>query len=153
MLDGTRIRVRLDRKELHIAALAIAMLATANDLDRGQEKGGKARRPGRLFSTVLSARPEFLIVDGTWLERETAALLDGVPIQDVQALNLLAHAPEHLPGEICADYITPSHERIGSRRRCSSANGGSGAARQPDLVARQGGKAVLYLAEHKVVLS
>src|SRR5215472_5150187 len=86
ILDGTVVRVRLDRK-----ATAIVLLVVLGDLvKRGLRK------------------PEFLIVDGgTGLEQALAALWGDVPTQRCTVhkhRNLLAHAPQRLHEEVSADY-------------------------------------------------
>jgi transposase-like protein len=114
ILDGTVVRVRLDRK-----ATAISLLAVIGVRADGQKillavkaMGGESTEAWR---TVLDdlirrglRRPQFLIVDGAvGLEAAIAALWDGVPVQRCTVhkhRNLLAHAPERLHEEITADY-------------------------------------------------
>ena len=114
ILDGTVVRVRLDRK-----ATSISLLVVIGVREDGQKvllaiksMGGESTEAWR---TVLDdlikrglRRPEFLIVDGApGLEKAIAAVWDGVPVQRCTVhkhRNLLAHAPERLHEEITADY-------------------------------------------------
>ena len=106
ILDGTVVRVRLDRK-----AASISLLVVLGVRDDGQKMllaiksmGGESAEAWR---TVLDdlikrglRRPEFLIVDGApGLDKAIAAVWDGVPVQRCTVhkhRNLLAHAPERL---------------------------------------------------------
>lgn len=114
ILDGTVVRVRLDRK-----ATSISLLVVIGVRDDGQKvllavknMGGESTEAWRTILDDLIARglhqPQFLIVDGApGLEKAIAAVWDGVPVQrcTVHKLrNLLAHAPERLHDEIAADY-------------------------------------------------
>ena len=131
ILDGTVVRVRLDRK-----ATSISLLVVIGVREDGQKvllaiksMGGESTEAWR---TVLDdlikrglRRPEFLIVDGApGLEKAIAAVWDGVPVQRCTVhkhRNLLAHAPERLHEEIGADYTdmiyaTPPEE-IEARRK------------------------------------
>lgn len=114
ILDGTVVRVRLDRK-----ATSISLLVVIGVREDGQKvllviksMGGESAEAWR---TVLDdlierglRRPEFLIVDGApGLEKAIAVVWDGVPVQRCTVhkhRNLLAHAPERLHEEITADY-------------------------------------------------
>ena len=114
ILDGTVVRVRIDRK-----ATAISLLVVIGVRADGQKvllairsMGGESTEAWR---TVLDdlikrglPRPEFLIVDGApGLENAIAAVWDGVPVQRCTVhkhRNLLAHAPERLHEEIGTDY-------------------------------------------------
>jgi putative transposase len=114
ILDGTVVRVRLDRK-----ATSISLLVVLGIREDGQKvllaiksMGGESTEAWR---TVLDdlikrslRRPEFLIVDGApGLDKAIAAVWDGVPVQRCTVhkhRNLLAHAPERLHEEIAADY-------------------------------------------------
>ena len=131
ILDGTVVRVRLDRK-----ATAISLLVVISVRPDGQKvllaiksMGGESTEAWR---TVLDdlikrglRRPEFLIVDGApGLEKAIAAVWDGVPVQRCTVhkhRNLLAHAPERLHEEITADYsdmiYAATHEEIEARRK------------------------------------
>lgn len=114
ILDGTVVRVRLDRK-----ATSISLLVVIGIREDGQKvllaiknMAGESTEAWRTVLDDLIARglrrPQFLIVDGApGLERAIAAVWDGVPVQrcTVHKLrNLLAHAPERLHDEITADY-------------------------------------------------
>lgn len=114
ILDGTVVRVRLDRKATSISLLVV--LGVRHDgqkvLLAVKQMGGESAEAWR---TVLDdlikrglRRPELLIVDGgTGLESAIAAVWDGVPVQRCTVhkhRNLLAHAPERLHDEITADY-------------------------------------------------
>jgi putative transposase len=114
ILDGTVVRVRLDRK-----ATSISLLVVIGVREDGQKillsvknMGGETTEAWRAILDDLVGRglrrPEFLIVDGApGLDRAIAALWDGVPVQRCTVhkhRNLLAHAPERLHEEISADY-------------------------------------------------
>ena len=131
VLDGTVVRVRLDRK-----ATSISLLVVIGVREDGQKvllaiksMGGESAEAWR---TVLDdlirrglRRPEFLIVDGApGLEKAIAAVWDGVPVQRCTVhkhRNLLAHAPERLHEEITADYsdmiYAATSQEIESRRK------------------------------------
>ncbi len=131
ILDGTLVRVRLDRK-----ATSISLLVVLGVRDDGQKvllaiksMGGESTEAWRSVLDDLIKRglrrPEFLIVDGApGLEKAIAAVWDGVPVQRCTVhkhRNLLAHAPERLHEEIGADYtdmiyaVTP--QEIEARRK------------------------------------
>jgi putative transposase len=114
ILDGTVVRVRLDRR-----ATSISLLVVIGVREDGQKvllsiksMGGETTEAWRAVLDELVARglrrPEFLITDGApGLLRALAAIWDGVPIQRCTVhkhRNLLAHAPERLHEEISADY-------------------------------------------------
>jgi putative transposase len=114
ILDGTVVRVRLDRKATSISLLVV--LGVRADGQKAllaiKSMGGESAEAWR---TVLDnlirrglRRPEFLIVDGaSGLDKAIAAIWDGVPVQRCTVhkhRNLLAHAPERLHDEITADY-------------------------------------------------
>jgi transposase-like protein len=114
ILDGTVVRVRLDRK-----ATAISLLVVIGVRADGQKvllaikaMGSESTEAWRAVLDDLIRRglrrPEFLIVDGApGLESAIAAVWDGVPVQRCTVhkhRNLLAHAPERLHEEITADY-------------------------------------------------
>jgi putative transposase len=131
ILDGTVVRVRLDRK-----ATSISLLVVLGVREDGQKvllaiksMGGESTEAWR---TVLDdlirrglRRPEFLIVDGApGLDRAIAAVWDGVPVQRCTVhkhRNLLAHAPERLHEEIGTDYndmiYAATREEIEARRK------------------------------------
>ena len=114
ILDGTVVRVRLDRKATNISLLVVlgvradgqkVLLSVCN-------MGGESEAAWRGVLDDLIARglktPQFLIIDGgAGLERALAALWPQVPTQRCTVhkhRNLLAHAPEKLHDEITADY-------------------------------------------------
>jgi transposase-like protein len=114
ILDGTVVRVRLDRKATSISLLVIIGVRADGQkvLLAIKSMGGESTEAWR---TVLDdlikrglQRPQFLIVDGApGLEKALAAVWDGVPVQRCtmhKHRNLLAHAPERLPDEVTADY-------------------------------------------------
>jgi putative transposase len=131
ILDGTVVRVRLDRK-----ATSISLLVVIGVREDGQKvllaiksMGGETAEAWRTVLDDLIGRglhrPEFLIVDGApGLEKAIAAVWDGVPVQRCTVhkhRNLLAHAPERLHDEITADYTdmiyAATPEEIESRRK------------------------------------
>jgi putative transposase len=131
ILDGTVVRVRLDRK-----ATAISLLVVIGVRADGQKvllavkaMGGESTDAWRAVLDDLVSRglrrPEFLIVDGAvGLEAAIAAVWDGVPVQRCTVhkhRNLLAHAPERLHEEITADYndmiYATTYEEIATRRK------------------------------------
>jgi transposase-like protein len=114
ILDGTVVRVRLDRK-----ATAIVLLVVLGVREDGQKVLLAAKNMGGETSAAWRAvlhnliergrrKPEFLIVDGgTGLEQALAGLWGDVPIQRCTVhkhRNLLAHAPQRLHEEVSADY-------------------------------------------------
>jgi transposase-like protein len=131
ILDGTVVRVRLDRK-----ATAISLLVVIGVREDGQKVLLAVRNMGgettEAWRTVLDdlvgrglKRPEFLIVDGAkGLDSAIASLWDGVPVQRCTVhkhRNLLAHAPERLHEEITSDYTdmiyAATAEEIKERRK------------------------------------
>jgi putative transposase len=114
ILDGTVVRVRLDRKATSMLLLVVmGVRADGQKLLLAIKSMGS--ESAEAWRTVLDdlikrglQRPEFLIVDGAGgLEKAIAAVWDGVPVQRCTVhkhRNLLAHAPERLHEEITADY-------------------------------------------------
>jgi putative transposase len=114
ILDGTVVRVRLDRKAANISLLVA--LGVRRDgqkvLLAVKNMGGESEAAWRGILDDLIARglrmPEFLITDGgAGLERALAALWPDVPAQRCTVhkhRNLLAHAPDALHEEVTADY-------------------------------------------------
>jgi putative transposase len=114
ILDGTVVRVRLDRKATNISLLVV--LGVRRDgqkvLLAVKNMGGESEAAWRGILDDLIARglgtPEFLITDGgAGLERALAALWPDVPAQRCTVhkhRNLLAHAPDALHEEVSADY-------------------------------------------------
>src|SRR5271169_4829819 len=114
ILDGTVVRVRLDRK-----ATSLSVLVALGVRRDGQKvllalrnMGGESEAAWRALLDDLVARglaaPELVIVDGaSGLEKALAALWNDVPVQRCTVhkhRNLLAHAPKKLYDEISADY-------------------------------------------------
>src|SRR6202166_3002868 len=114
ILDGTGVRVRVDRK-----ATSISLLVVIGVRQDGQKVLLAIKRMGgestEAWRTVLDdlvrrglRRPELLIVDGgAGLESAIAAVWDSVPVQRCTAhkhRNPLAHSPERLHEEITEDY-------------------------------------------------
>jgi putative transposase len=131
ILDGTVVRVRLDRK-----ATAISLLVVVGVRADGQKlllavksMGSESAEAWRTVLDDLVERglrqPEFLIVDGAaGLDKAIAAVWDGVPVQRCTVhkhRNLLAHAPERLHDEITADYndmiYAATPDEIAARRK------------------------------------
>jgi putative transposase len=131
ILDGTVVRVRLDRK-----ATSIVLLVVLGIREDGQKvllavknMGGETSEAWRAVLDELVKRglrrPEFLIVDGgSGLEQALAALWGDVPTQRCTVhkhRNLLAHAPKRLHEEVSADYTdmiyANSPAQIEERRR------------------------------------
>src|SRR5213082_1335350 len=114
ILDGTVVRVRLDRKATSISLLVVIGVRADGQkvLLAIKSMGGETSQAWRAVLDDLVGRglrrPEFLIVDGApGLENAIAAVWDGVPVQRCTVhkhRNLLAHAPERLHDEITADY-------------------------------------------------
>jgi putative transposase len=114
ILDGTVVRVRLDKK-----ATSISLLVVLGVREDGQKvllavknMGGETMEAWRAVLDDLVKRglrrPELLIVDGgAGLEAALAAIWGDVPTQRCTVhkhRNLLANAPERLHDEITADY-------------------------------------------------
>jgi transposase-like protein len=131
ILDGTVVRVRLDRKATSISLLVVLGVRADGQkvLLAIKSMGGESAEAWR---TVLDdlirrglRRPEFLIVDGAGgLDSAIAAVWDGVPVQRCTVhkhRNLLAHAPERLHEEVTADYndmiYAATREEITTRRK------------------------------------
>ena len=131
VLDGTVVRVRLDRKATSISLLVVigvrqdgqkVLLAVKN-------MGGETTAAWRAILDDLVGRglrtPGFLIVDGApGLERALAAVWPDVPTQRCTVhkhRNLLAHAPDRLHEEVSADYTdmiyAAAPEEIEARRK------------------------------------
>src|SRR5690242_12596759 len=120
ILDGTVVRVRLDRK-----ATTIVLLVVIGVREDGQKvllavknMGGETTEAWRAVLDDLVSRglrrPSFLIVDGApGLGKALAAVWDGAPTQRCTVhkhRNLLAHAPQRLHVEIsaaCASAAAP----------------------------------------------
>jgi putative transposase len=114
ILDGTVVRVRLDKKSTSISLLIA--LGVRRDgqkvLLAVKNMGGESEAAWRAFLDDLVKRglttPELVIADGApGLEKALAALWPDVLIQRCTVhkhRNLLAHAPDRLHKEISADY-------------------------------------------------
>ena len=131
ILDGTVVRVRLDRKATSISLLVVLGVRADGQkvLLAIKSMGGESTEAWRAVLDDLITRglrrPAFLIVDGApGLEKAIAAVWDGVPVQRCTVhkhRNLLAHAPERLHEEIGADYTdmiyAATPEDIAMRRK------------------------------------
>lgn len=114
ILDGTVVRVRLDKK-----ATSISLLVALGVRRDGQKvllavrnMGGESEAAWRVLLDDLVKRglktPELIVVDGgSGLDAALAALWSDVPVQRCTVhkhRNLLAHAPERLHDELSNDY-------------------------------------------------
>jgi transposase-like protein len=131
ILDGTVVRVRLDRKATSISLLVVLGVRADGQkvLLAIKSMGGESAEAWRAVLGDLVKRglrrPEFLIVDGApGLDKAIAAVWDGVPVQRCTVhkhRNLLAHAPERLHEEITADYndmiYAATPQEIAARRK------------------------------------
>jgi putative transposase len=131
ILDGTVVRVRLDRKATAISLLVVIAVRADGQkvLLAVRSMGGESAEAWRVVLDDLIKRglrrPDFLIVDGAaGLDAAIAAVWDGVPVQRCTVhkhRNLLAHAPERLHEEITADYTdmiyAATPEEIETRRK------------------------------------
>jgi putative transposase len=121
ILDGTVVKVRLDRK-----ATAISLLIVLGIRRDGQKvvlaiknMGGESEAAWRaVLDDLISrgmAKPELVIVDGgKGLEAALASLWGDLPVQRCtvhKERNLLAHAPQHLHDEIKADFNDMMHAK------------------------------------------
>jgi putative transposase len=121
ILDGTVVKVRLDRR-----ATAISLLIALGIRRDGQKVvlaikhlGGESEAAWRAVLDDLLARglakPELVIVDGgKGLEAALASLWEDIPVQRCtvhKERNLLAHAPKHLHDEVKADFNDMMHAK------------------------------------------
>ena len=114
ILDGTVVRVRLDKKATSISLLvALGVRADGQKvLLAVKNMGGESAEAWRVLLDDLLKRgmqtPDLVMVDGgKGLDAALAALWTNVPVQRCTVhkhRNLLAHAPERLHEEISADY-------------------------------------------------
>jgi len=114
ILDGTVVKVRVDRRATNISLLVV--LGVRRDgqklLLAVKAMGGESEAAWRAVLDDLIARglrtPELLLIDGgAGLERALTSLWPDIPTQRCTVhkhRNLLAHAPEALHEEITADY-------------------------------------------------
>lgn len=114
ILDGTVVRVRLDRKSTCLSILVA--LGVQRDGQKVllalRNMGGESEAAWRALLDDLVGRglgaPELLIVDGSpGLAKAATALWPEVPVQRCTVhkhRNLLAHAPKRLYEDITADY-------------------------------------------------
>ena len=127
ILDGTVVKVRLDKK-----VTAISLLIALGIRRDGQKvvlaiknMGGESEAAWRQLLDDLVARgmgrPELVIVDGgKGLEAALASLWDDMPVQRCtvhKERNLLAHAPKHLQEEIKADFHDMMHAKTAAEVR------------------------------------
>lgn len=131
ILDGTVVRVRLDKK-----ATSISLLVALGVREDGQKvllairnMGGESQAAWRALLDDLVKRgltaPGLVSVDGApGLDGALAALWSGVPVQRCTVhkhRNLLAHAPERLHEELSADYTdmiyAATRQEIEARRK------------------------------------
>jgi transposase-like protein len=131
ILDGTVVRVRLDRKATSISLLVVLGVRADGQkvLLAIKSMGGESAEAWRSVLDDLIRRglrrPEFLIVDGAGgLDSAIAAVWGGVPVQRCTVhkhRNLVAHAPERLHDEVTADYndmiYATTREEITTRRK------------------------------------
>ena len=114
ILDGTVVRVRLDKKATSISLLvALGVRADGQKVLLAiKNMGGESEAAWRALLDNLVGRglktPELVIVDGgSGLDKALAALWPNVPVQRCTVhkhRNLLAHAPDRLHEEVSADY-------------------------------------------------
>ena len=114
ILNGTVVKVRLDRRATNISLLVVLGIRRDGQkvLLAVRNMGGESEAAWRAVLDDLIARglrtPEFLLIDGgAGLERALASLWPELPTQRCTVhkhRNLLAHAPEALHEEITADY-------------------------------------------------
>jgi transposase-like protein len=114
ILDGTVVRVRLDKKATSISLLvALGVRADGQKvLLAVKNMGGESEAAWRSLLDDLVKRglktPELVIVDGApGLDKALAALWNDMPVQRCTVhkhRNLLARAPDRLHDEISTDY-------------------------------------------------
>jgi transposase-like protein len=131
ILDGTVVRVRLDRKATSMSLLVVVGVHADGQkvLLAIKSMGGESSEAWRAVLDDLIKRglrrPEFLLGDGApGLDKAIAAVWEGVPVQRCTVhkhRNLLAHAPERLQEEITNDYndmiYAATPEEIATRRK------------------------------------
>lgn len=114
ILDGTVVKVRMDKKATNISVLVA--LGVRRDgqkvLLAVKNMGGESKAAWAEFLADLDKRgmkaPEFIIVDGApGLEAALAELWNDAPVQRCTVhkhRNLLGHAPKKLQDELTEDY-------------------------------------------------
>jgi len=131
ILDGTVVRVRVDRK-----ATAISLLVVLGVRGDGQKvllsvrnMGGESEAAWRTMLDDLVERglqePELAIVDGApGLEKALASLWSDLPMQRCtmhKLRNLIAHAPKRLAEEVASDFSDMIYARdakeVATRRK------------------------------------
>ena len=131
VLDGTVVRVRLDRRATSISLLvALGVRADGQKVLLAiKNMGGESEAAWRALLDKLVARalpaPELVIVDSApGLEKALASLWPEAPVQRCTVhkhRNLLAHAPERLHEEISNDYrdmiYAATKQEIEAKRR------------------------------------
>ena len=130
ILDGTVVKVRLDKKATSISLLvALGVQRDGQKVLAVKNMGGESEAAWRGILDDLTKRglkaPELAIVDGApGLEKALVSLWPDLPMQrcTVHKLrNLLAHAPKRLAEEIKADYTdmiyAESPQAIKKRRK------------------------------------
>ncbi len=131
ILDGTAVKVRLDRKATSISLLVVIGVRTDGQkvLLAVKDMGSESAAAWRSVLDDLVRRglrqPELLIIDGgSGLESALSAVWGDVPVQRCTVhkhRNLLAHAPERLHEEIGADYndmiYAKTRKEIETRRK------------------------------------
>ncbi len=131
ILDGTVVRVRLDKKATSISLLvALGVRADGQKVLLAiKNMGGESEAAWRALLDDLVKRglktPELVIVDGApGLEKALAALWSDVPVQRCTVhkhRNLLAHAPERLHEEISNAYkdmiYAETKQEVGVKRK------------------------------------
>ena len=131
ILDGTVVRVRLDRKATSISLLVVIGVRADGQkvLLAIKSMGGEAPKPGAPFSTISSSAAcggrsfSSSTAHRAWRKRSPPSGI-AVPVQRCTVhkhRNLLAHAPERLHEEISADYTdmiyAATREEIDTRRK------------------------------------
>ena len=114
ILDGTVVRVRLDRKATSISLLVVLGIRRDGQkvLLAVRNMGGESEAAWRSLLDDLVSRglpaPDFVIIDGAaGLEKALGLVWSDALVQRCTVhkhRNLLAHAPERLHEEISADY-------------------------------------------------
>jgi len=131
ILDGTAVKVRLDRKATSISLLVVIGVRADGQkvLLSVKSMGGESAEAWRSLLDDLVRRglrrPELVIVDGgSGLDAALAALWSEVAVQRCTVhkhRNLLAHAPERLHEELTADYndmiYAATREEVEARRK------------------------------------